>query len=57
MKKEKVPKIYKETPEARKERVKNEGSAFRQRVEKMKTTYDRKANKKDTRKMVEENEK
>ena len=46
MKKEKVPKIYKETPEARKERVQSEGNAFSPKVEKLKTTYNRKTAKK-----------
>ena len=48
MKKKKIPKIYKETPEERKERVQNEGRAFAPRVEQPKNIYDRKREKKPT---------
>ncbi len=42
MAKKNVKKIYKENPEERKERVRNEGAAFRTRIIPDKTKYNRK---------------
>ena len=41
-KKQKLPKEYRETPEQRKQRVREEGARFRSRIETPKTTYNRK---------------
>ena len=54
MKKKTVPKVYKETKEARKERVRNEGSAYRPRIEQPKTNYNRKRAKNEVREMTKE---
>ena len=40
--KQKLPKEYRESPEQRKERVREEGNRFRSRIETPKTTYNRK---------------
>ena len=50
MSKKNVKRIYKETLEERKERVRNEGSAFRTRVVPDKTKYNRKRVKEEMRK-------
>ena len=44
--KEKVPAMYRESKEARRQRVANEGNKFRQRVVTSKKVYDRKKIKK-----------
>ena len=48
-KKQTLPQMYKETPERRKERVREEGARFRSRVEPLKTKYNRKRDKRDMR--------
>ena len=50
MAKKNVKKIYKENPEERKERVRNEGAAFRIRIIPDKTKYNRKRVKEEMRK-------
>ena len=46
-KKQKLPKIYRETPEMRHQRVVAEGNRFRQRTVESKKVYNRKKNKKE----------
>lgn len=45
MKKQKLPKLYRETPEERKKRVQEENGKFRSRIETTKVTYNRKRDK------------
>ena len=45
MKKQKLPKIYRETPEERQKRVQEENGRFRSRIETPKTVYNRKRDK------------